>query len=110
MQAQTKRSPAERKTVLQAQLAVLNTRLQSIERDLEAEPDRDWEDAAIEREDDEVLEETGLVSQRELRQIEAALHRIEAGDYGICLRCGVAISEARLDVLPHTAFCKDCAK
>ncbi len=110
MQAQMKRPLAERKLALQAQLAILNARLQSIERDLEAEPDRDWEDAAIEREDDEVLEETGLVSQRELRQIEAALHRIEAGDYGICLRCGAEISEARLDILPYTAFCKECAK
>lgn len=110
MQAHKKRPLAERKLALQAQMAILNARLQSIERDLEAEPDHDWEDAAIEAEDDQVLEETGLVSQRELRQIEAALHRIEAGDYGICLRCGAEISEARLDILPYTAFCKDCAK
>ncbi len=109
MQAQMKRPLAERKAALQVRLAALNARLQTIEAELEAEPDRDWEEAAVEREDDEVLEATGLVGQRELRQIEAALHRIDVGEYGVCVRCGNDISEARLDALPHTAVCRECA-
>jgi|LNFM01.1.fsa_nt_gb RNA polymerase-binding transcription factor DksA len=110
MQAEIKRTIPERKAQLEAQKAVLLARLHAIERDLDVPADKDWEEAAIEREDDEVLEQTGLVAQRELQQIEAALHRIETGEYGSCLRCGASISDARLDVVPHTAFCKDCAK
>lgn len=110
MQAEMRRPVAERRAALRARLAELTSRLQTIEQDLDVEVDPDREDAAIEREDDEVLEATGLVGQREARQIEAALHRIAEGDYGICVRCGTAISEARLDVLPHTSFCKECAR
>jgi RNA polymerase-binding transcription factor DksA len=41
--------------------------------------------------------------------IEAALGRIAHGDYGICVACGNPISEERLDVLPQTPKCRNCA-
>ena len=56
-----------------------------------------------------MLESIGLSSQAEMRQIEAALHRIETGDYGICAKCGADIAEQRLDLLPQTPFCSKCA-
>jgi len=56
-----------------------------------------------------VLEGIGIAGQRELRMVEAALERIAAGEYGHCVRCGEAIAEGRLDLLPHTPFCQRCA-
>lgn len=42
-------------------------------------------------------------------EIEAALDRIEAGTFGICERCGREISPVRLDAVPYTSWCIDCA-
>ncbi|WP_416173452.1 TraR/DksA family transcriptional regulator [Cypionkella sp.] len=46
----------------------------------------------------------------EIRRIKAALARIAAGDYGICAKCGQDITSERLDVLPDTPFCRNCAE
>lgn len=86
----------------------LNQRLGRIEADLEATPDQDLEDQAINVENDEVLEEMGQVSQDELRAIDAALARIKAGTFGTCAKCGQPISEARLEAVPHAALCEEC--
>lgn len=44
----------------------------------------------------------------ELVAIEGALGRIEAGVYGQCTSCGVAIPAARLQVSPEAARCMAC--
>ena len=44
-----------------------------------------------------------------LAQVEEALGRLAGGVYGICEGCGKRIPVARLDVLPHTKLCVDCA-
>jgi DnaK suppressor protein len=44
-----------------------------------------------------------------IADIDAALARIELGDYGICQRCGVLISALRLEALPASTLCVDCA-
>jgi RNA polymerase-binding transcription factor DksA len=100
---------AARKSQLEARLAALTDRLGAIETELQSHNEKDWEELATAREGDEVLESIGVGSQEEMRAINAALLRIEAGSYGVCLRCGGNISEARLDLLPFTPFCKDCA-
>ncbi|MBB4063515.1 TraR/DksA family transcriptional regulator [Gellertiella hungarica] len=86
----------------------LNERLGRIETDLEQPADRDLEDQAIQRENDEVLEEMGDVGQKELAAIDAAIGRIRAGTYGTCPKCGGQISEARLEAVPHAALCEEC--
>jgi DnaK suppressor protein len=43
-----------------------------------------------------------------VEQITAALHRLDAGTYGRCTRCGGMIAPARLEVLPHAAACIEC--
>lgn len=43
-------------------------------------------------------------------KVDNALARIEDGTYGTCERCGEAIPVARLDALPYTTFCVDCAR
>jgi len=47
--------------------------------------------------------------QIELQKIAAALRRIEAGDYGDCVRCGEEIAIRRLELDPATPLCIDCA-
>ena len=46
----------------------------------------------------------------ELHRIDAALGRIEAGDYGFCVNCGVTIALKRLEFDPTTPVCIDCAE
>ncbi len=100
---------AQRKAQLEARRDDLLGRLGGIKAELTSRSETDWEDIAKEREDDEVLQGMGDEAQVEVRAIAAALGRVASGDYGLCLRCGNHISEARLDVLPYTPFCKECA-
>lgn len=100
---------SNRKAQLEARLADLTARLSEIEQELESHQTQDWEDLATERASDEVLEGMGISGQQEIRMIEAALRRVDAGEYGICTKCGVDIAQERLDVLPYTPFCRACA-
>jgi len=100
---------AERKRQLSTRLAHLQERIAEIGDELLSHDSRDWEELAIEREDDQMLEDLGQSAQSEMRQIEAALKRIEAGEYGFCAYCGEAISDERLDVVPATPFCRQHA-
>jgi DnaK suppressor protein len=43
-----------------------------------------------------------------LQSINAALQRIDRGDYGICTRCGNEIAERRLEAEPTALTCIDC--
>lgn len=45
----------------------------------------------------------------ELRRIDAALERLEEGDYGYCVECGEEIEAKRLDVDPAAPRCAGCA-
>jgi len=102
-------NPKAREDQLRTRLAELTGRLHRIEDHLEQKPNPDWEDGAQEAEMDEVLEGLGHAGLAEVQGITAALGRIKHGTYGDCARCGVPISEERLDVLPHTPVCKLCA-
>lgn len=100
---------ARRKSDLVTRLALLHARLGRIGGELGEPHSADWEDQATEREGDEVLIGMGTAGTSEIRQIDAALSRIAAGDYGICARCGTAIAPERLDALPWTPLCRHCA-
>lgn len=107
---ESKMPVARRKKQLEARLAELGIRLDAIDQELDSHNNPDWQELAVEREVDEVLEATGLAGQTEIRQVHAALQRIVAGSYGTCTRCGEDITEARLDTLPWTPLCRSCAK
>ncbi|HSF65183.1 MAG TPA: TraR/DksA C4-type zinc finger protein [Paracoccaceae bacterium] len=102
-------SLAQRKAQLEKRLGDLGSRLEGIETELESHADPDWEEMALERETDEVLEGLGLSGQQEMRMIRAALDRIATGEYGFCTRCGAEIAPERLDAVPYTPFCRTCA-
>ncbi len=100
---------AHQKTALIERRKALTTHMTQVEHTLDEAPSKDWEDRASERQGDEVLEALGLTELAEVRRIDAALARIEAGTYGTCTFCGDPITEARLEFLPDTPFCTSCA-
>jgi RNA polymerase-binding transcription factor DksA len=48
-------------------------------------------------------------AEQDLDAIDAALARMRSGSYGTCVGCGGAIAPERLDALPATTRCIDCA-
>ena len=54
--------------------------------------------------------ETGRLRREHLVEIEKALVRIEAGDYGECLECGEVILPGRLEANPTATLCISCAQ
>lgn len=68
----------------------------------------DFEEQAVEREGEEVVEEVKRVAATELHDIKIAIERLEAGTYGICGECGDPIPVARLKILPMAMYCTDC--
>lgn len=89
----------------------LSKRVSSIDKDIRHEGmSADWSEQASERENDEVLESLGNTSEEALSMIKFALHRIEEGTYFYCNECGEEIPPARLETVPYTAHCVDCAE
>lgn len=100
---------AAQKQTLLARRAELAANLSDIEHQLDAPAPKDWEDRSSERQGDEVLEALGQAEWNEVIRIDAALERIENGEYGACAKCGNDIADARLELLPDTPLCVACA-
>jgi len=54
--------------------------------------------------------ETGRRRRQLLLNIDAALERLGAGDYGDCLECGESIHPGRLQANPTATLCIACAE
>ena len=76
---------------------------------LETEP-LDGADHAQREDSVDLLDQLDASEQREVQAIDAALARIEAGSYGICMDCGEPIAPRRLEVLPTATQCINCAE
>ena len=48
-------------------------------------------------------------ARERLVKLENALKRIEAGTYGLCIRCGKEIPPGRLEAVPEALVCVSCA-
>lgn len=59
---------------------------------------------------DEITDALRAGAASALRDIEAALARMEAGHYGICEVCRRTIPMQRLEILPMAAVCMSCAR
>ena len=57
-----------------------------------------------------MAQETARRRQLQIRKIDAALIRIEDGEYGYCATCGEAIQRGRLELDPAAATCVKHAK
>ena len=97
------------KAMLQSKLNELLERASEIENVLSDPGNSDWEENALEMENDESLAVIGDVTKREIEDIKLALSRIEAGRYGICVECGAPIGKERLAAIPFTSCCIRCA-
>ncbi len=78
--------------------------------DLELDPD-DFPDEIDTASSEVNLQFTGRLREREqglLAKIDAALEKIEAGEYGACMNCGEDIGVARLRARPVAELCIDC--
>lgn len=72
---------------------------------LPAERYADLMDETVER-DARLTAARGITrATRMLRLVEAALDRIQHGDYGDCAECGCAIGEKRLNAVPWATHC-----
>ncbi len=69
----------------------------------------DAPDRAIQLQNDDVLREIGSAALTELAEIEAALARLDQGNYGICTRCQAPIGPRRLKAVPYAVTCMQCA-
>ena len=45
-----------------------------------------------------------------IETLQEALTKVDEGSYGRCERCGAEIDPERLEILPATALCVDCAQ
>ena len=88
----------------------LKTRIKGIKNSLTSARNKDWEEAAVEAENDEVLEGIYAESTGELLQVKFALKRIKSGDYSECAECGEDINKKRLKIMPFTTLCIKCAQ
>lgn len=105
--------PEALRAQLEKRLGELLQRAEKIEGDLRRsrnELDRDWAEAAITLENDEVLQGLDAELAVEVRQIQAALVKIEEGMYGLCEHCNGPIAKERLEALPHATACLGCAR
>lgn len=50
------------------------------------------------------------IDSRALAEVEAALARIDAGSYGLCVDCGGEIPRERVDALPQAARDVECER
>mgnify|MGYP000026471789 FL=1 len=95
---------------LENKKAELTVRLERITDNLRRGYHPDSKERAKELEDSEVVDALGNEARAEIRNISAALQRMDAGEYGICTECGTEIDRARIDAHPYAKKCIDCAR
>ena len=95
---------------LEARLSDLAERVEHVEEELRAPVSQTFAEQATEREPEQVLEDLEAAALGEMAAIRVALSRIRDGNYGECVSCGKDIAPARLEAVPHTTLCIDCAR
>jgi DnaK suppressor protein len=96
------------KKQLEARQDDLHKKLERITENVRSPLAADSEEQVVVRENQEVIDDLGNMTRQEISEIASALARIESGDYGICIDCGVEIPEERLEVKPYARRCIQC--
>lgn len=78
----------------------------AVDRNGEDEQDPEATTIAFEREQ---LAALRVQAEDHIKEIDAALERLSAGRYGVCVRCGNPIGEERLAARPAVELCVSCA-
>jgi DnaK suppressor protein len=95
---------------LALRLVELEERAARIKADLSEPLSADFEEQAVEAEDEESLQAQEMHVMHKVAAVRAAIARVDEGRYGICLTCGGKIAAARLAVMPEATQCIECAK
>ena len=77
-------------------------------RERDAEATQDPADMAANAYTKELLMSMSTNDRQLLDSIDAALERIDDGDYGKCVNCGQPIQEKRLEAVPWARHCIRC--
>ncbi len=99
----------QRRQAIEEKLADMEKRLAAVTRDITKTLSSDFAEQATERENDDVLEEIARETQVSIQHLKAALQRLDDDSYGTCSGCGEDIAPGRLDALPETTLCVNCA-
>ena len=95
---------------LEKKKAELGARLERITANVRRGYEADSKERAQQFENNEVVDALGNEARQEIAKISAALRRMDAGDYGLCVECGEKIATSRLDAYPYADECIDCAE
>ena len=94
-----------KKSSLLQDLMETNTEMQAITEERESELEESAQKDRIARLTSSLKER----HRRTIREIDAALERMTAGEYGLCESCENEIGIGRLRALPTTELCIECA-
>lgn len=99
----------ERELVLE-RVAKFEVRLSLLTRDRRGQSDDDEHDPEGDTLSAQWSLHAGLLesARDSLRQADAAMKRLEAGTYGVCLVCGGMIPPEQLEVMPFREHCVGC--
>jgi len=102
----------QRSDLLRRRRTILETAHRA-QRELEAlrgaERDPEFEEGAQNEHEQYTLSLLGEAQRRQVAMIDAAIARLDAGEYGTCVDCGAEIDPKRLEVLPFALLCTECA-
>jgi RNA polymerase-binding protein DksA len=87
----------------------LTSRLKQLSADMSKSHSLDSSEQAVERENDEVIEQLEEDTSEELVKVKQAIQRVKQGNYHACTNCGGEISIQRLEAIPYSTLCIDCA-
>ena len=99
----------EIRSLLVAQKAELASRVDRIHQHARDPLEADSSEQAAQLGNVEVVSALETEAVEQLAEIEAALQRLELGQYGQCANCGDAISPERLQAMPASTECLECA-
>ena len=88
----------------------LTERLERITANLRRGYEADSKERAIQLEDSEVVDALGNEARAEITKISSALARMDSGEFGTCIECGLPIDEGRIIACPYALECIDCAR
>jgi DnaK suppressor protein len=98
------------KILLEQRDQLLGNSKRALSGDIHVDPD-DFPDEIDTASSEVNLQFTGRLREREqglLTKIDAALEKIEQGEYGACVSCGEDIGVKRLQARPVAELCIDC--
>jgi len=72
--------------------------------------DPDFAEQATQTQNDEVVESLQAEALDQLTRVNHALDRIHRGLGTVCEKCDAVIVEARLNAVPESTVCTDCAQ